>query len=82
MLALSAGSVVDNAGSIGAVGAADGSVGSTGVAEGSAGSTGTADGSVGSTGAARVGVDADLDGAAIEFAVDAAAASPSVPQMR
>ena len=55
---------------------------SAGSAVGSAGSTGAAgaaDGGARSTGAAGVGGDVDLDGAAIEFAVDAAAASASVP---
>ena len=52
----------------------DGSVGSTGAAE-------AADGSAGSTGAAKVGGDANLDGATIEFAIDAATASPSVPRV-
>ena len=51
-----------------------------GSAVGSAGSTGAADGSARSTGAARVGGDADLDGIAIEPAVDSTAASPSIPQ--
>ena len=50
-----------------------GSVGSTGAAR-------AADGSTGSTGAARVGGEADQDGVTIELAVDAAAASPSVPR--
>ena len=80
MLALSVGSAVSDVGSIGAVGAADGSTGSTDAAEGSAGSTDAADGSARSTGATRVGGDADLDGATIEFAVNAAATSLSVPR--
>ena len=49
------------------------SAGGTRVAE-------AAEGSAGSTGAGRIGGDADLDGAVIGFAVDTAAASPSVPQ--
>ena len=65
------GSTVDSAGCTRAAGATDGSARSTGAANGSARSTG----------AGRVGGDADLDSAAIGLAVDAAAASPSVPRV-
>ena len=70
LLVLSAGSagMTDDA-----VGFADGSAGSTMA-------TGVADGSARSIGAAGVEGDTDLDGAAIEFVGDAAAASPSVPR--
>ena len=47
---------------------------------GSAGSIGAVDGSAGSTGAVKVGGGANLDGAATGLAIDAAAASPSVPR--
>ena len=47
----------------------------------SAGSTVGSAGSTGAAGAARAGGDADLDGVAIEFAVDDATASPSVPRV-
>ena len=49
-----------------------------GSADGSAWSTGAAGGSAGSTGATGVEGDTDLDGVAIEFVGDAAAASLSV----
>ena len=67
LLAGPTGMIGDTAGSV------DGSVGSTGAA-------GVADGSAGSTGAAGVEADTDLDGVAIVFVGDAAAASPSVPR--
>ena len=57
-----------------------GSTGAAGAAEGSAGGTGAAEGSAGSTGAGRVGGDADLDDVTIGLAVDATAASTSVPR--
>ena len=46
----------------------------------SIGAAGATDGSAGSTEAARVGREADLDGAAIELAVGTVVASPNVPQ--
>ena len=52
-----------------------GSTGSTRV-------TGAADGSAVSTGAAKVGGGANLDDAAAGLAVNAAVASPSIPQTR
>ena len=72
LLTLSARSTV---GSVGSTGAVDGSTGSTGAA-------GDVDDSAGSAGAARIEGDTDLDGAANEFVVDSAVASPSVPQVR
>ena len=48
----------------------------------STGATGAANGSARSTGAAKVGGRTNLDDAATELAVDAAIASPSVPQTR
>ena len=52
---------------------------------GSAGSTmaaGSADGSAGSTGATDAGGKANLDGVAIELAIDFAVAPPSVSQAK
>ena len=56
------------------------STGSTVASAGSTGATGVVDGSVGSTRAAKVGGGTNLDDAATGLAVDAAVASPSVPQ--
>ena len=67
--------------SAGSVGTIDDAVRSADGTAGSTGAVGAANGSAGITRAAEVEGDTDLDGTAIGFVGDAAAASSSIPRV-